>query len=264
MNIHHAAVVDARAGIGKDVEIGAYAVIGPDVTIGDNSTVQSHVVLEGIVTIGTNNFIGHGAIIGTAPQDLAFKPDRKTRVEIGNENVIREYCTIHRGSADGSATEIGSRNFFMVGAHIGHNCVIASNVIVANNCLLGGHVRVDDGAFLGGACVFHQFMRVGRLAITQGASGFSKDIPPFVMAAERNTVVGLNVIGLRRAGFAGKDRDEIKAAFKLLYTSGLNISQALAEAEKLSLGAPAREFFDFVATAKQRGVCAYRADPAEM
>ena len=106
-------------------------------------------------------------------------------------------------------------------------------------------------------------MHVGRLAITQGASAFGKDIPPFVMAAERNTVVGLNVVGLRRAGFGKKDRDEIKTAFKLLYTSGLNISQALAKVEKVSLGAPAREFFDFVAAAKQRGVCAYRAGRAE-
>ncbi|HXM74072.1 MAG TPA: hypothetical protein VN904_02260, partial [Chthoniobacterales bacterium] len=135
---------------------------------------------------------------------------------------------------------------------------IGNNVIVANNCLLGGCVRVDDGAFLGGGCVFHQQIRVGRLVITQGGSGFSKDIPPFVIAAEVNYVFGLNVIGLRRAGFSAQDRDEIKAAFKLLYTSGLNTSQALEKAKTMKLGAAAREFFDFVANAKKRGICALK------
>jgi UDP-N-acetylglucosamine acyltransferase len=260
LKIHPTAIVDPGARIGNDVEIGPGAVIGAHVTLGDRTIVQSHVVIEGIVTIGTGNFIGHGAIIGAAPQDLSFTPDRKTKVVINNDNMIREYCTIHRGSAEGSSTEIGNHNFLMAGAHVGHNCVIANDVIIANNCLLGGHVRVDDGAFLGGGCVFHQFMRVGRLAITQGGSGFSKDIPPFVTGAQVNAVFGLNIVGLRRAGFNTKDRDELKEAFKLLYRSGRNTSQALAEAQKLNLGAPAREFFDFVAAAKKRGICAYRGN----
>ena len=219
--------------------------------IGDNTIVQSHVVIEGEVAIGSGNFIGHGAVIGAPPQDVSFSPERKTRVEIGNENVIREYCTIHRGSADGSATKIGDKNFLMAGAHLGHNCAIGNNVIIANNCLLGGHVCVDNGAFLGGGGVFHQHMRIGRLALTQGASGFSKDIPPFVIAAEINYVFGLNMIGLRRAGFSARDRDEIKAAFKLLYNSGLNISQALEKAAAMEFGAPAREFFDLSRTQEE-------------
>lgn len=257
MKIHSTAVVHPDATIGGDVEIGPYAVIGPGVILGDGTTVQSHVVIEGMVTLGSNNFVGHGAVIGSVPQDLSFAPERKTGVEIGNDNVIREYCTIHRGSAEGTATQIGHRNFLMVGAHLGHNCLVASDVIIANNCLLGGHVRVDDGAFLGGGCMFHQFVHVGRLAITQGASAFGKDIPPFVTAAERNAVFGLNVLGLRRAGFSAKDRDEIKSAFKLIYISGLNISQALAKAAEMNLGAAAHEFLDFVAAAKKRGVCRY-------
>jgi UDP-N-acetylglucosamine acyltransferase len=253
--IHPTAILDPGARIGADVEIGPFSTIGPDVVVGDNTIVQSHVVIEGAVAIGTGNFIGHGAVMGAPPQDLSFSPERKTRVEIGNENVIREYCTIHRGSPDGSATKIGDHNFLMTGAHLGHNCAIGNNVIIANSCLLGGHVRVDDGAFLGGGGVFHQHMRIGRLALTQGASGFSKDIPPFLIAAEINYVFGVNVIGLRRAGFSGRDRDEIKAAFKLLYTSGLNISQALEKAAAMELGAPAREFFAFVAGAGKRGIC---------
>lgn len=258
MKIHPSAIVDPGAQIGADVEIGPFAVIGPQVRIGDRTVVQSHAVIEEEVAIGAGNFIGHGAIIGAPPQDLSFAPERKTKVEIGNENVIREYCTIHRGSAEGSATKIGDKNFLMAGAHIGHNCEIGNNVIIANNCLLGGHVRVDEGAFFGGGCVFHQHIRVGRLVITQGSAAFSKDIPPYVIAAEINYVFGLNVIGLRRAGFSAQDRDEIKAAFKLLYTSGLNTSQALEKAKTMKLGAAAREFFDFVANAKKRGICALK------
>src|SRR5438270_3800288 len=255
--IHPTAIVDQTAKIGADVTIGPYAVIGAHAVIGARSAIASHVVIEADVAIGTANVVDHAAIIGTAPQDLSFSPERKTRVEIGNDNVIREHCTIHRGSADGSVTKMGDKNFLMVSAHVGHNCEIGNNVIIANNCLLGGHVHVDDGAFLGGGGVFHQHMCVGRLALTQGASGFSKDIPPFVIAAEINYVFGVNVIGLRRAGFSPKDRDEVKAAFKLVYTSGLNIAQAVEKAATMKFGAPAQEFLNFVANAKKRGICPY-------
>jgi len=255
VKIHPAAIVDPKARIGAGVEIGPFSIIGSQALIGEKTTVQSHVVIEREVTIGSGNFIGHGAIIGAPPQDVSFSPERKTRVEIGNENIIREYCTIHRGSAEGSATKIGDKNFLMAATHIGHNCLIGNNIIIANNCLLAGHVRVDDGAFLGGGSTFHQFMHVGRLVMVQGSSAFGKDLPPFVIAAERNFVFGVNVVGLRRAGFSAKDRDEIKAAFKLIYMSGVNISQALEKAVKTKFGAPAREFLDFVANAKKRGIC---------
>jgi UDP-N-acetylglucosamine acyltransferase len=253
--IHPTAIVDPDAQIGADVDIGAFSIIGPQVSIGEKTIVQSHIVIEGEVTIGSSNFIGHGAIIGAPPQDLSFSPEGKTRVEIGTDNIIREYCTIHRGSPEGSATKIGDKNFLMAGAHIGHNCVVGNNVIIANNCLLAGHVQIDDGAFLGGGSTFHQFMHIGRLVMVQGSSAFGKDLPPFVIAAERNSVFGVNVVGLRRAGFSAKDRDEIKTAFKLVYLSALNISQALGKAAPMNLGAPAREFLDFVANAKKRGIC---------
>jgi len=259
LKIHPTALLDPDAQIGADVEIGPFSVIGPQTVIGNNTVVQSHVVIEANVAIGTGNFIGHGAIIGAPPQDLSFSPERKTKVAIGNDNVIREYCTIHRGSPEGSATKIGDKNFLMAGAHVGHNCAIGNNVIIANNCLLAGNVRVDDGAFLGGGSTFHQHMHVGRLVMVQGSSAFGKDLPPFVVAAERNSVCGVNVVGLRRAGFSAQDRDELKAAFKLLYLSGLNISQALDKAAATEFGAAAREFFDFVANAKKRGICPYRS-----
>lgn len=255
MNVHPTAIVDACAQIGADVEIGPFSIIGPDTTIGEKTIVQSHVVIEGEVAIGSGNFIGHGAIIGAPPQDISFSPERKTRVEIGNDNIIREYCTIHRGTAEGTATKIGDKNFLMAGAHIGHNCLIGNNVVIANNCLLAGHVRVDDGAFLGGGSTFHQHMHVGRLVMVQGSSAFGKDLPPFVIAAERNFVFGLNVVGLRRAGFNASDREEIKRAFELIYLSGLNVGQALEKAATMKFGAPAREFLDFVANAKKRSIC---------
>ncbi len=253
--IHPTTIVDPNAKIGGDVQIGPFSIIGPHVTIGDKTVVQSHVVIEGEVITGHGNFIGHGAIIGAPPQDVSFSLQRKTKVEIGNDNIIREYCTIHRGSPDGSATKIGDKNFLMAGAHIGHNCIIGNDIIIANNCLLAGHVRVDDGAFLGGGSTFHQFMHVGRLVMVQGSSAFGKDLPPFVIAAERNAVFGLNIVGLRRAGFGAKDRTEIKAAFKLVYLCGLNIGQALEKAATMTFGAAACEFLDFVANAKKRGIC---------
>ena len=253
--IHPTAIVDPNAKIGDNVEIGPFSMVGPEVAIGDNTIVQSHVVIEAEVAIGCGNFIGHGAIIGVPPQDVSFSPERKTRVEIGDDNIIREYCTIHRGSPEGSATTIGNENFLMSGAHIGHNCVIGNNVVIANNCLLAGHVHVDDGAFLGGGSTFHQFMHIGRLVMVQGSSAFGKNLPPFVIAAERNSVFGLNIVGMRRAGLNTSDREEIKEVFKLVYLSGLNTSQALKKAATMTFGAPAREFLDFVANSKKRGIC---------
>ncbi|MBA3607991.1 MAG: acyl-ACP--UDP-N-acetylglucosamine O-acyltransferase [Chthoniobacterales bacterium] len=256
--IHPTATIDPAARLGEEVEVGPYAVIGGEVEIGARTVVQSHAVIEGAVRLGMDNRIGQGAIIGGFPQDLSFKAGTRSAVEIGDGNVIREHVTIHRGTAEGSVTRLGNNNFFMAGAHFGHNCEIGNNVVIANNCLLGGYVTVDDGAFLGGGCVFHQFMRVGHLVITQGISGFGKDIPPFCAAAGVNKVVGLNVVGLRRAGFDAADRAEIKAAFHLLYESGLNVSQALAQAGEKTWREPAQKFFDFVAAAKRRGICALR------
>jgi len=253
--VHPTAIVDPSAKIGASTEIGPFSIVGSQVTIGDKTIVQSHVVIEGEVTIGSGNLIGHGAVVGAPPQDVSFSPQRKTKVEIGDDNIIREYCTIHRGTAEDSATKIGDKNFLMTGAHIGHNCEVGNNVIIANNCLLAGYVLVDDGAFLGGGSTFHQFMHIGRLVMVQGSSAFGKDLPPFVVAAERNSVFGLNVVGLRRAGFSAKDREDVKAAFKLIYLSGLNISQALRKASTKNFAAPAREFLDFVANAKKRGIC---------
>jgi UDP-N-acetylglucosamine acyltransferase len=254
--IHPTAIIGSGAKIGANVEIGPHSVIGGAVTIADDCVIGANVVIEGEASLGRGNRIGHGAIIGGEPQDVGFSPATRSRVEIGEKNVIREHCTIHRGTAEGSVTKIGDGNFLMGGVHVGHNCEIGDNVIIANNCLLGGYVLVDDGAFLGGGCVFHQFMHVGRLAIAQGASAFGKDIPPFLIAAERNYVFGLNSIGLRRAGFSREQRDEIKRAFKLVYLSGLNTRQALEKSRQSEWTEAGREFFQFVGDAiTKRGIC---------
>jgi UDP-N-acetylglucosamine acyltransferase len=254
VKIHPTAIVDAGAQIGADVEIGPYSVIGGGAVIGDNCIIQAHVVIEGTVRMGAGNFIGHGAIIGAAPQDLSFDPKTQSAVEIGAGNTIREYCTIHRGSTEGSATVMGDANFLMVGNHLGHNCVLGDGVVMANDCLLAGHVRIDDRAFIGGGSRFHQGIRMGRLVMAEGR--FTQNLPPFLSAA-KNEVFGFNVLGMRRANFSGAERDEVKRAFKLLYRSGLNTKQALEKAAETEFGPVGREFFDFVASAGKRGIVGY-------
>jgi UDP-N-acetylglucosamine acyltransferase len=254
VSIHPTAIVESGAQLGERVEIGPYVFVGSEVTIGDDTAVQSHAILKGSVRLGARNLIGHGSVIGGPPQDLGFKPEMRSRVEIGEDNVIREHCTIHRGAEEDSATIVGRGNFFMVGVHVAHNCRVGDNIIIANNCLLGGYVRIDDGAFLGGASAFHQHSHIGRLAMCQGNSAFSKNVPPFLLAGERNSCFGVNHIGLRRAGFSAAQRDEIRRAFKLLYRSGLNIHQALERADATELGPEARELFEFVREAGKRGI----------
>jgi UDP-N-acetylglucosamine acyltransferase len=258
VKIHPTAIVDERAKLGAEVEIGPFSVVGPEVIIGDKCVIQSHVVIEGAVQMGANNFVGHGAIIGSAPQDLSFQAQTRSRIEIGNANVIREHCTIHRGASEGSATVLGDGNFLMVGAHVGHDCSIGNGVVIVNDSLLAGHVRIDDRAFIGGGSRFHQGIRVGRVVMAEGR--FTKNLPPFLIAA-KNQVFGVNILGLRRAGFSPADRDEIKRAFKLLYKSELNTKQALEKAAETEFGPVGREFFQFVADAGKRGIVSYSPDP---
>lgn len=255
MPIHPTAIIHPEAKIAADADIGPYVCIEGPAEIGSGCILQPHAILAGRVRIGNDTRIGYGAVIGAPSQHLSFPPDHPGEVIIGNSNTIRELCTIHRSTVEFGATRIGHHNYLMAGTHLAHDVRLGDHVTIANNALLGGHVHVADRVFIGGGCVFHQHIRVGRLAIAQGASAFSKDIPPFTMAAERNTVAGLNAVGLRRAGLDTFQRQEIKNAFKLLYKSGLNTAQALAAAAELDWGANAREFFDFVREAKKRGIC---------
>lgn len=254
--IHPTAIVHPKAELGREVTIGPHAIVEGAARIGDRCTIQAHAVIGENVEIGEDNLIGYGSIIGSEPQDLSFRPDTQSHVRIGHRNKIREYVTIHRGSVQDSATVVGDGCYLMTGAHLAHNVQIGNHAIIANNSLLGGYVQAGDRVFIGGGCVFHQYIRIGRLAICQGGSAFSKDVPPFVTAAERNSVAGLNAIGLRRAGFTAAQRAEIKAAFDLLFRSGLNVSQAIASAAEQVWGEEGREFWEFVSAAKKRGLVA--------
>jgi UDP-N-acetylglucosamine acyltransferase len=255
MPIHPTAIIHPDATIAADAHIGPYVCIEGPAEIGPRCVIEAHAVLIGSVRMGADNRIGHGAIIGAASQHLAHPPDHAGQVVIGNSNTIRELSTLHRSTIPDGATRIGDHNYLMAGTHLAHDVHLGSHVIIANNALLGGNVEVEDRAFIGGGCVFHQHMRVGRLAMVQGGSAFGKDIPPFTIGAVVNAVAGLNIIGLRRAGLDAAQRQEIKNAFKLLYKSGLNTTQALAASEELDWGPEAREFFDFVRSAKKRGIC---------
>ena len=253
--IHPTAVIHPDAVLGTNVSVGPYAVIEGAAKIGDGCEIQAHAIICAHVEMGRDNLIGYGAVIGADPQDFAFQPQVRSMVRIGDGNKIREYCTLHRGTTENSVTSVGHGCFLMAGAHLAHNVSLGDHVILANNVLLGGHVQVAERVFIGGGSVFHQHIRIGRLAICGGGCSFSKDIPPFTMGAEVNGVVGLNVVGLRRAGLSADQRAEIKEAFALLYRRGLNTTQALAAARRQTWGAEAQSFFDFVEASKKRGIC---------
>lgn len=256
--IHPTAVVHSGAEIGKDVTIGPYAVIDDKVRIGAGTVIGPHVTLFRFTTIGEKCVLHANAVLGDWPQDVAFKPEDESYLRIGSNCRIREGVTMHRGTKPGTATEVGDGCFLMVNSHLGHNVKLGACVIIANGALLAGYAEVGDGAFLSGNCLIHQFTRIGRLAMLAGGTAITKDVPPFCKTSggAGNTVVGLNVIGLRRAGMSPEDRLAIKRAFTILYRSKLNVSQAV-ERLKQDSSALVREFTEFIEASK-RGVCRCR------
>ena len=255
--IHPTAIIDPAARIADDVTIGPFVCIEGPVVIGPGCVIETRAILTGTVRMGRNNFVGHGSIIGAVPQDHSFNPKIHSEVIIGDNNRFYEYCTIHRGAMQDSVTRVGSHNCFMAGIHLAHNTSVGSHVTMANNVLLAGHVEVQDHAYIGGGAVFHQHVRIGQFVLARGKSRITKDIPPFTIAA-LNSIVGVNFPALRRAGFTPGERAELKAAFKLLYRSGLNTSQALERARRMKWNSKGRVFFDFVKAAKKRGICDLR------
>lgn len=256
--IHPTAIVDPAARLGANVRVGPYSIIGPEVELGDCCEVASHCVLEGKTTIGTNNKIGIGTLIGAFPQDFSFSPEMRSEVRIGDNNVLREYVTIHRGANEGSSTVVGNNNFIMGGCHFAHNCQIGNHCILANNTMLAGHAQFADRIVTGGGTLFHQFIRVGSYVMVRGGTAYSKDIPPYTIAGATNEVSGLNTIGLRRAGFSPALRQEIARAYAAIYRSGMNTSQALEEVAKTSWAPEGQAFFDFIKTSSKKGVCKAR------
>ncbi len=259
--IHATAIVHPQAQVHPTVTIGPFAVIDAHVTIGAECVVGPHVHLTGHTNIGAQNIFHTGAVIGDAPQDLKYHGE-PTRLRIGDANVFREHVTVHRSNKLEEDTVVGSHNFFMANAHIGHNSHIGDHVIIANGVLLGGHVTVGDRAFLSGNCLLHQFVRVGPLALMQGGAAISKDLPPFTIARGDNGICGLNIIGLRRAGFSPAERLELKAVYRKIFRSGENFRAAIAEAQAQFTSAPAKTLLEFLAASK-RGVCADTGHPAD-
>jgi UDP-N-acetylglucosamine acyltransferase len=251
--IHPTAIIHPQARLGANVRVGPHAVIDAGVELGADCVVGPHVYLTGVTKTGARNQFHAGCVIGDAPQDLKYKGD-PTRVNIGDDNVFREHVTVNRATKPEDATVVGSNNFLMAGAHVGHNCVVGSHVIIANGALLGGHVTVQDRVFISGTCLLHQFSRVGTLAIMQGGAGISQDLPPFTIATGVNTICGLNLVGLRRAGFSAEQRLELKQLYKFLFRSGKNLRAAVAGAQKNFTSPGAKVMLEFIASTK-RGVC---------
>ncbi len=251
--IHPTAIIHPQAKLGANVHVGAFAVIDAQVELGADCLVGPHAYLTGVTKIGSGNKFHAGCVIGDAPQDLKYK-DEPTRVIIGDNNVFREHVTVNRATKPEDATLVGSNNFIMANVHVAHNCTIGNHVIIANGALLAGHVTVQDRAFISGNCLIHQFTRVGTLAIMQGGAGIGQDLPPFTIATGINTICGLNVIGLRRAGFSADDRQELKRLYHALFRNGKNFREAVTEAQKTFFSAGAKTVLEFVAAAK-RGVC---------
>jgi len=247
--IHSTAIIDPRAELASDVEVGPYSVIGADVRIGGGTRIASHVVIQGPTTIGCNNRIYSFNSIGEAPQDKKYQGE-PTILEIGDGNTIREYCTLNRGtSQDAGVTRIGSDNWIMAYVHIAHDCRVGDHTILANAVMLAGHVHVDDYAILGGGTLVHQFCKIGAHVITGGGSLLFKDVPTYVMAAggQDTKPHGINAEGLKRRGFSAEAIAQIKRAYKTLYKSGLTLDQAKLElAEQLKECAEIGLLLDFL------------------
>lgn len=230
--IHPSAVVDANAIIGADVGIGPYAVIEADVEIGSGTRIDSHVVIKGPTKIGADNHIYQFASIGDDPQDRKYAGE-DTRLEIGDRNTIREYCTINRGTVqDSGVTIVGDDNWIMAYTHIAHDCVVGSGTIFANNASIAGHVHVGDFAILGGFTAVHQFCHIGPYAFTSMFTYTTKDIPAYIVASGRPAGPrGINTEGLKRHKFSSQAIRNLRDAYRLLYRQGLRLEEAIAEIE---------------------------------
>ena len=216
--IHPTAIVDKKSKISENVEIGPYCVIGPDVEIESNSKLHSHVSIKGNTKIGKNNEIFPFVSIGTSPQDLKYKGEKNSLV-IGDNNKFREYVNINPGTKQGGGiTKIGDNNLFMVYCHVAHDCLISNNIVLANNVQVGGHVTIQNNAIVGGSCAIHQFSRIGESAMIGGMTGVLSDIIPFGLSmGNRNNLMGLNLIGLRRSKVSNENIKKIQLAYEIIF-----------------------------------------------
>jgi UDP-N-acetylglucosamine acyltransferase len=229
--IHPTAVIDPEAEIAPDVQIGPYAIIEGRVRIGPGCVVEGHACLSGPLTMGRDNFVGHGAVLGKSPQHKGYRGE-DTSLTIGDGNVFREHVTVHRGTVQGHGeTRIGDQNLFMIGSHLGHDVRVGNGCTLVNGALVAGHVELADGCILSGHSAVQQRVRFGRLAMLGGLGSTSKDVPPFVLQQGYNCVTGLNVVGLRRAGISAEAIAALREAFRILYKEGRTRGGALDRIE---------------------------------
>jgi UDP-N-acetylglucosamine acyltransferase len=231
MKIHPTAIVSKYAKLASDICVGPYSSIGDNVSIGRGTKIGAHCVIEGNTTIGKSCEIFTGAVIGSKPQDLKYKGE-ESFLEIGDNNIIREYCTFNPGTAKTGKTIIGNNNLFMAYSHVAHDCVVGNDCVIANNGTLAGHVTVEDLAVVGGLVAIHQFVRMGKLSIVGGCSKVVQDIPPFSTCdGHPARIFGLNLVGLRRHGISEDSIKQLNHAFKILFNSGLSLKHALENLE---------------------------------
>lgn len=252
--IHPTAVVDPGAEIGLDVDIGPYCVVGKGVRLGDRCRLESHVTICGPSKIGCDNEFYPFGSIGQKTQDLKYAGE-PTYLEIGDGNTFREFVTVHRGTAPGACTRVGSRGNFLSYSHIAHDCVVGDDVIFSNNGTLAGHVTVEDHVIVGGLTAVHQFCRIGKLSITGGCSKIVQDVPPFMIADGNPAVVrGINKVGLERKGYTPESMRAVKEAFRVIYRANLNVKQAIQRIEETLAETPEiQHLLDFLANS-ERGI----------
>jgi UDP-N-acetylglucosamine acyltransferase len=255
VSVHPTAIVSPGAQLHPSVEVGPYAVIGPRVRLGAGTVVGSHAVLEGDTLLGERNHVFHHASVGAAPQDLKYAGE-ETQLVIGDGNLIREFSTLHKGTAGGGGvTRIGSKNLFMAYSHVAHDCVVGSGCVLANSVALAGHVELGDHCILGGLSAVHQFTRIGAHALIAGGAMVVLDVPPYCTAqGDRAELAGLNTVGLARHGYTDQQLDRIKDAYRLLFRSRLGLGEALDQVRAAHGGHPEIEaLLQFIARSK-RGI----------
>ena len=254
--IHQTAIIDVQAKISSNVEIGPYTVIGPNVSIGENTKIHSHVNLSGITSIGKNNKIYPFASIGNDPQDMKYSGE-KTKLIIGDNNIIREYVSINPGTnGGGGLTTINNNCLFMVSAHVAHDCIIGNNVIIANNVAIAGHAYIDDGVIIGGNSAVQQFTRIGKMAMIGGMTGVEKDVIPYALSTgNRNRLKGLNLIGLRRKNISNEKIILLSDAYKEIFKTE-NLTENLKNLNgEFKNNILVNDIIDFINKDKKRPIC---------
>ncbi len=255
MRAHPSAIVHPEATVAEDVEIGPFAVVDASVRIAPGCRIAGHAWLTGDLRLEEEVSIGHGAVLGAAPQDLSFDPHTSSGLVIGARSTIREYATLHRATAEGGSTRVGADCFIMAHAHVAHDARIGDRVIICNNALVPGHVVVGDRVFISGNTVVHQFCRIGTGAMIGGQAGVGQDVPPWTTIIGRSRIRALNVVGMRRAGLDADDRREIKSVYRAIFAERGDLEHAREILARASDRPALQDIRDFYAVDSKRGYC---------